>query len=99
MTWQRVFNNPMEFTLKAPFQPAGFRPGDKVYHDTFAGLVPAVVVEDLPAQRAVRLKYTAKRGAYKKGDIDTASHISVVYRDQVYKTRTGQYRIGPRRLR
>lgn len=99
MTWKAVFENPMTFDLKSAFQPAGFAPGDKVYWDSMSGLVPAVVLEDFPARKEVRIRLTGTRGPWRRGEGQVLSHRDVVFRDQVRTTKMGQYRIGPRRLR
>lgn len=60
------------------------RRGDKVVLDLMSGLVPAEVLEILPADgyhRAgpeVRVRITATRGAWKKGMIDVVSPTSVL---------------------
>lgn len=90
---------------------ADFLSGDKVYNDTFAGLVPAIVIGPLPVSTEqamfrtsrgeyLRVKYTATRGAYKKGETDIVSANRLVKREWVY-VRGGQYRImeGRRRRR
>jgi hypothetical protein len=82
-----------------------FQKGDKVFLDTFAGLVPAVVVGPMRPQdyrenvafeyhpsgrhydpdRYVRIRYTASRGAYKKGEVVVTPTRDVVKREWVHQ--------------
>lgn len=68
------------------------------YLDSFAGLVPCRIVAvgdwNDPASLA-RIRYTATRGAYKRGEYDVQQLSNLVPRHAVYKSRQhcGQYRI------
>lgn len=64
--------------------------GDKVYYDSMQGIVPAVVLA--VDGNDVKLRFTATRGAFKKGMVDVYSARHVVLRSQVH-VRGGQYRI------
>lgn len=77
--------------------------GCKAYFDTFAGLIPCKVtaikrdVLELSCATidgiAVTARLTANRGAYKRGELVTASNRYIVPRTAVY-VRSGQYHIG-----
>ena len=72
--------------------------GSKAYFDSFSGLVPCVVT-DIRADRdyshsyRIFVRFTAKRGPYRKGEIYESSHLHIVPREAVH-VRSGQYRIG-----
>jgi hypothetical protein len=66
--------------------------GTKVYFDTFAGLIPAHV-EAVTDLWTVKLKLTATRGAYKRGEVIETNALHAVPRKTVF-VRCGQYRIG-----
>lgn len=66
--------------------------GDFAYVDAFAGLVPCKVLEI--NGRSLTVRYTATRGAYKRGTVTTHSAHWVVPRKAVY-VRSYQYKISP----
>jgi hypothetical protein len=69
--------------------------GSKAYYDTFAGLIPCVVLSITHGDglTQARLRLTAKRGAYRRGELVTANTLHAVPRNAVY-TRGGVRRIG-----
>jgi hypothetical protein len=82
-----------------------FRPGDKVFVDSYTGLVPAVVVSVTPSEEnrepwhrsrnanTVAFRVTKTVGSYPKGHEDVIEARQVVRREWVKKTPLGQYRI------
>lgn len=60
-----------------------FAVGDKVFFDSFAGLVPAVVLALDPARGQVEIRVTARRGAYRAGEVDVVGANHVVKREWV----------------
>jgi hypothetical protein len=66
--------------------------GCKAYIDSFAGLIPCVVLS-VHNKWEVSVKLTATRGAYKRGETITENSLHVVPRAAVH-VRNGQYRIG-----
>lgn len=67
------------------------------YHDTFAGLVPCriLAVGDWSDSRShAVVKYTATRGAYRRGEQQCVTLGSLVPRTAVYR-RNYMYRIRP----
>ena len=69
--------------------------GCKAYFDCFTGLIPAVVVslDDIDGSHPVaKLKLTASRGAYKRGETIETSPLHAIPRKAVF-VRARQYRI------
>lgn len=78
--------------------PSDFKPGELVYFDSFAGLVPAKFLHlGAPGENTAILVTTAARGPYKKKEIVEARLNSVVKRSWVHR-RGGKVKIiEPRR--
>jgi hypothetical protein len=75
----------------------------KAYLDSFSGLVPCIILEWTPYRHDYKrgefgagfvVKYTAERGAYKRGNVEWWPVSRIVPRSAVV-TRSGQYRIMP----
>jgi hypothetical protein len=66
--------------------------GCKAYLDSFNGLIPAVVVS-VTDMWNVKLRLTASRAAYKRGEVIETNSLHAVPREAVH-VRSGQYRIG-----
>lgn len=77
-----------------------FTVGALAYVDTFSGMVPCVVVGVLRESHgfivgdrdSVTVRLTADRGAYKRGEITSASASNIIPRKMRF-VRSGQYRI------
>ena len=65
--------------------------GTLAYIDTFAGLVKCKILEILPC-KWVRVKITATKGAYMKGEVQTRCFHWVIPRKQL-RIKSGIYRI------
>lgn len=69
------------------------------YLDSFSGLVPAIALELIPPDgfnsARVRMRLTANRGAYRRGEIVETSILHAVPRKAVYTLR-GCYGKGTR---
>lgn len=61
------------------------------FYDSFSGLIPCKVTLEL-GYGFTMVKFTATRGAYKRGDVDSVSTKRLVRREQVH-VRNGQYYI------
>lgn len=82
-----------------------FHKGEKVFQDTFAGLIPAVVLGPMRPEdyrenvafeyhpsgrhydpdRYIRLRYTASRGAFKKGEVVVVPAMHVAKREWIHR--------------
>ena len=70
-----------------------FYEGTKAFYDTFAGMVPCVVIEVkekvygffTSPRDSIVIKLTADRGAYKKGEILTVSAFCCPPRNMIHK--------------
>lgn len=77
-----------------------YRAGELAYYDTFSGLIPCKVIEVILwgsgktiQSGKVKIKLTADRQAYKRGEILEVTADNVIPRNHI-RTSSGKYKIN-----